>query len=797
MSALVQDLRSGLRNIRTHLGFTAVVVIILALGIGANTTIFGVIHALLFFPMPFKDAEQLVYVTETSERSRGGGTTSYPAFLDWKGQNQVFEDMAGFASEAVNLAGGSEPERLSSLRVSGSALSLLGAQPVWGRAFLASEFTAEGSRAVLLSHSLWQRRFGADRAIIGQILKVNGQAHTVVGILPENLKMALALGFEPALWMPLVPAPYEDRSARTCLVLARRKPGITMERARADMEVIARRITASHPDTNKGWTASVSPLRPEVDTVAYVVLAILVGSILALVCANVTNLLLARAVAREREFAVRAALGASRMRLVCQLLTENLMLLLLGCALGVLAAVWACDWISARFIDTNLGLLRIRIDAPVLAATAVLFLLAGTIVGLVPALQISGAGLSQPLKEGSRSLSGGVSKRRFKNFLVASEVAFSLLLLMGASLAVKSWFQLWSVDLGFRPEKVLAMRISLADRQYPDSDRKIAFFQQLLGRLESRPEVRSAGVASDLPTASPERSFIIGGRPLPAVGEAPQARFTAVSAGYFNTLAIAVKTGRQFTEQDVTTSPAVAIVNESMVGRYWTDQNPIGGRIDVAGRLRTVVGVVADVRSIPLSRKPVPEIFVPFTQAPGGDMAVVAATALADPLAITAAVKQEVRAIDPDQPISRIMTMESVCSSNMGVIRFGTSALSLVAFGALILAAVGLYGVLSYAVSQRTHEIGVRVALGAGPRDILGLVLGQGLTLTLFGIVPGLTASLVLGRVLSSSLFGVRPVEFLILAGISLLFILVSATACYLPARRAASVDPMQALRNP
>ncbi len=795
MSALLHDIRSGLRIIRMHPCFTAVIVIVLALGIGANTTILGVVNAMLFFPMPYEDPDRLVTVTESSERVRGGGPTSYATFLDWRSQNRVFSNMAVFAYEAANLADGDEPERVSAIRVSDNALQLLGAKPALGQGFQVGEFVSGGDRAVLLSYGLWQRRFGARPDVVGRSLMLNGQSHTIVGVLPASLKMGVSLGFEPALWMPLIPAPSEDRGTRSCLVLARLGPGISMPRARADMEVISRRIGEAHPDTNRGWTAVANPLRPEVDTVAYVLLALLVCSILGLVCANVANLLLARAASREREIAVRAALGASRVRLTRQLLTENLLLLLIGCGLGVLMAAWACDLISSLFADTNLGSIRIGIDFRVLAATMVLFLLAGMIVGLVPAFQLSEASLSGSLKEGDRSVSAGLSKRRFKSFLVASEMALSLVLLMAACLAAKSWLSLWNIDLGFSPAQVLTMRISLTETQYPDDNRRVAFYRVLLERLQARPMIQSAAVASALPTASPERSFRIAGGMPAAPGEGPHARLTSVSYGYFDAMTIPVKAGRHFTEQDVASSPAVAVVNASAVPRYWDDRNPIGSRIEVAGRLRTIVGVVGDVRSVPLSLKAVPEIYLPFTQAPGNDMALIVQTALPDPLGVASTVKQEVRAIDPGQPVSRIMTMEQACSSNMGVINLGTAVLGIVSLGALTLAAVGIYGVLSFSVSQRIHEIGVRMALGARPRDLLRLVIRQGMTLTVLGIIPGLAVSLALGRVLSSSLYGVEPVEFVILAGISLLLTLVSLLACYVPAHRAASVDPIRALR--
>lgn len=795
MSNLLLDIRSGLRIMRAHPGFTAVVVIVLALGIGTNTTIFGVLNALLFAPLPYKDADQILSVTETGERLRGGGPTSYPTFLDWKNQNPSFDDMAAFSYQAVNLAGGGEPERLGAIRVSEGAIALLGVKPSLGRPFLASEFTPDGERIVLLSHSLWQRRFGARSDIIGQTITANGQACTVIGVLPAQLKMAIPFGYEPALWMPLSPSTSPDRSSRSLLVLARLKPGITLTRARSDMEAIARRIQTEHPDSNKGWSVMVSPLRGEVDTAAYVLLAILIGAILGLVCANVTNLLLARATVREREIAIRAALGASRMRLVRQLLTENLLLLLAGCGLGVMLAVWICSLVGTSYADTNLGMLEIKIDARVLAATMILFLLAGAMVGLFPALQISRSDLRQALQAGGKSPAGALSKRRLRSLLVASEVALSLLLLTGASLAAKSWLRLWTVDPGFHPERVLTMRISLTGLSYPDGPRQASFFRQLLDRLQTRSEIQAAGVASDLPTASPERAFHIAGRQLPAAGEAPQARLTSISTGYFSAMGIPLHAGRQFSETDAANAQPVAIVNEALARKYWNDQNPIGSRIELAGATRTIIGVAGNVRSVPLSLKPVPEIYVPFTQMTRADMALVIQTKHSDPLAIAAAVKQEVHAADPNQPVSGIMTMERACSANMGVIKLGTSVIGLVALGALILAALGIYGVISCSVTQRTGEIGIRMALGAQRRDVLGMVLRQGVSVTLLGIVPGLAASFVLGRVLSSALFGVSSMEIWILAGISLLIIMVALLACYLPARRAATVDPMQALR--
>ncbi len=796
MTALLQDIRFSLRMLRKNPGLTFVVATVLALGIGANTAIFGIVNALLFVPMPYPDPDRIVSITETGERQRNPGPVSYATFLEWKNQSRVFGEMAAFGHSAVNLTGGTgDPERLDAVVVSENACSLLGLKPALGRAFLPADHASNGDRVVLLSHNLWQRRFGGDPGVLGRILTIDGQAYTTVGITLANQKLGMVLGIEPALWLPVTPVSAGDRSARF-LALARLGPGITLDRARTDMKIISQRLAEAHPETNRGRAAFVSPLRPEVDALAYVLLSILVGSILGLVCANVTNLLLARSAVREKEMAVRAALGAGRLRLVRQLLTENLLLLSIGCCLGVLGGTWACSLVSKKFVDTNLGLLDIRIDARVVAAMIGLFLLAGTIVGIIPALQISRASLNQPLKEAGTGTCQGRARRRLKSLLVASEFAFSLMLLMGAGLAAKSWHRLWSVDLGFHPEQVLAARISLTSLQYPDGASQAAFYQTLLERIRTRPGIRSAGIASDLPTNSPERAFMLPGRQAFKSEDSPRARFTAVSDGYFTTMTIPLKAGRAFTPRDVAVAAPVAIVNEAMARRYWNGGNPTGGTIEVAGRQLTIVGMTGDVRSIPFSLRPVPEIYVPFAQSPGAGVALTVKTATADPAAVASLVKQEVRAVDPDLPVSKIMTMEKVCLSNMGVIKFGTSALTVIALGALILASVGIYGVLSFLVSQRTREIGIRMALGARPLDVLFLVLKHGLGLTVAGMLPGMAASFVIGRALSSSMYGISPAEPLILAGISMVLLLVAVAACYFPARRAARVDPIESLRS-
>ena len=793
MHGLLQDLKYALRMVGKSPGFSATVVLVIALGIGANTVIFGVVNALLFAPLPYRDADRIVYIMESVEHGQTGGPVSYSTFLHWKDQNRAFDDLSVFGYESVNLAGG-EPEELSGVLISEAALSLIGIQPLLGRSFTAEDFD-RGDRPVLLSNSFWKQKFASDPGVIGRTLNINGRQRTVIGIMPAGLKMTFMFGFEPALWTPLTQRFLHDFHARSFQAVARLKPGVAIERAQADMQIIARRIAAAEPDANQARTITVSTLRGEVDPIVYALMALLVGSILGLVCANVTNLLLARTTEREQEIAIRAALGAGRMRLARQLLTENLLVIALGCCLGVLMAAWTFDFVHSRFSGSNLGSLDFRMDVRVLGAVLVLILLSGAMIGLAPALQSSRSSLSRRLKESALGIGGRSAKSRLRSLLAASEVAFSLMLLTGAGLAVKSWFSLWDVDLGFRPENVLTMRLALPEERYPDADRQAAFFDELLAAIPTGGGVRSAGITSSLPTASPETTFEIVGQEIAMTGGTLRARFSSVSPRYFETMTIALKTGRQFTANDAAGTRPVAIVNEALVRRFWNGQNPVGSRIAVAGAVRTVIGILGDVRSIPLSTRPVPEIYVPFSQVPSRTAAVVVLTTVADPLGVAGSLRQAVRDLDSDIPAAGIMPMEQAVTSNMGVIQLGTSVLSLVSSGALILAALGIYGVLSYSVSRRAREIGIRMALGARPRDVLALVLRQGLRLTLSGLIPGLAISLALSRILSHSMFGVRQVEPVILASVSFLLLSVALAACYLPARRAAALDPIRAMR--
>jgi putative ABC transport system permease protein len=796
MSVLLHDLRFGGRQLGKSPGFALAVIMVLALGIGANTTIFSVINALLFAPMPFRDAERIVFVLEGREKLQNWNTVSAADFTDWKSQNQVFEEMALFQPDSVNLAGRGDPERIAAVRVSGEMVPLLGIKPALGRAFMDEEFNQGKNRVVLLSHALWERQFGSGSQAVGESIVIDGLPHLIAGVLPAAAKFALITGVEPDVLMPVLPNALESRSIRNFVVLARLRQGVSLERARSDMNAISRRLQQQYPETNAGWTVWVDTLRGSVDPAAYILLAILIASVLGIACTNVTNLLLAKAAGRVREISIRAALGASRMRILRQLMTENLLLTLLGAFLGMVFSVWACQGIRAIAAGTNVAALDIRLDQRVLGATLMMFLLAGAVVGLLPAVQAARLDLNRSLKEGGSGSHSSPSKRRLRNALVISEIALSMILLAGAGLAIKSWMHLWQIDPGYRPQGLLTMSIALADAEYPREQQRIALFGQLLARLERRSGLRAAAVTTALPTLGPAQPFAIEGSAGPAKGGEPVARFAAASPSYFETMAIPLKLGRTFTRGDSEDAMPVAVISETMARRYWPARNAIGSRIRIGGVMRTIIGIVGDLKSAPLNVRPFPEIYVPYVQAPGSRAFLVIRAVPESSMAPGEIVKREIRALNPRQPATNLRSMNAIISSNMGVIQLGASLLGLIAAGALILTAVGLYGVLAYTVSQQTAEIGVRIALGARPADVLKMVLGQGLKLVMFGVVPGLAISLALGRILASRIHGVNAVEPGVLSVVAALLLIVTLMACYFPARRATRVDPIQALRG-
>lgn len=794
MGSLIQDLGYSVRTFAKNSGFTSIVVVMLAGGIGLAATILSIANAVLFSTLPYKDADRLVYIWETNEHSRFTQAVSYANFADWENQNQVLEDLTLLADETVTLTGGGEPERLRGIRISAHATRLLGLKLALGRPFVPEEYGPGRSQTLLLSHGLWQRRFGSKPEILSQTLAINAEPHSVAGVVSEDFKLGVLAGFEPDFWLPLTTSQSPDRSSRSFLAVARLKPGVTLERAQGDMAIIGRRLERQYPETNAGWTIEVAKLR-SVDPIVYVLLVIAVGSILGVVCLNVANLLLARGTRREKEIAVRAALGATRRRVLRQLLTETVSLASLGCCLGILLAAWTCKLIKLMSAGTNLGLVDVRVDSSVLGATLLLTLLSGVAMGLAPAVHMSRIDLNHSLKEEGSSLSTAFSRRRLKSALVLAEAGLSLVLLNGAGLALKSLYRLLRVDPGFHAQRVLTMDFALPERSYPQKDQQSTFFQHLLRRLESRPNIESAAVASSLPTAGPAYPFTVSRAPKPRAGEEPRARFTVVSSRYFATLTIPLKAGRSFTEQDSANALPVAIVNETLARQHGAGQLPLGTELEVAGVRRSIVGVVGDVRSAPLKLVPTPEIYVPLAQHPGSNMSLLVRTSLTDPLRIVGAVKNEVQTADPHLPVAGIQTMEKVLARNMGAINMGTMILAGMALGALFLTAVGIYGVLSYLVSQRTREVGIRMALGARSGHVVKMLLKEGLTPVVLGVIPGLAVSFGLGCVLASRIYGLSPFEPLILAVTCLLLMTVALLACYFPARRATKVNPVVALR--
>jgi putative ABC transport system permease protein len=665
-----------------------------------------------------------------------------------------------------------------------------------GRSFLPEENIPGADQVVLLGHGFWQRGFGSRSDIIGQKINLDGQPLTVAGILPANLKLGYLLGFEPDYWkpFPMLNNP-EQRADRSFLALAHLRSGISKEQAQADLALIARHLETQYPQFNKEWGILVSDLRGNVDPAVYLFILVAIGGILGVVCVNVTNLLLARAAAREKEIAIRMSLGSSRKRLIRQLLTESLLLALLGGSLGIALSFWALDLIKVLSAGTNLGILDIQLDLRVLGFTFLISLLTGMMVGLAPALQFTRVDLNQSLKEWGQSISVSSSRNRFKRCLVISEVALSMMLLVGGGLALKSLYGLLHVDRGFKAKNILVTGLPLQAQQLPNAVHRNAFFQQVLSRLETRSEIESAALTSAIPTSAPLNPFIVLGRPKPAPNEEPKARFTTVSTRYFDTLAIPLKTGRLFSEKDSSGSLPVAIVNETLARKQFGGQNALGTQIQVAGAIRSIVGVVGDTRNPPLDLVSQPEIYAPDLQVPSGHMYLVVRTRPGDPLDLSVAVKKEIHAVDPDQLVDDIRSMERALSTNMGVIKMGSSLLGVLAVGALILTAIGVYGVLSFLALQRTREFGIRMALGAHRQDVLRMVLRQGLTMVMIGIIPGLLASVALGRILASRIHGLSSFEPLLLLIAVLLFSAVSLVACYIPARRATMMDPLVALK--
>jgi predicted permease len=798
MKTLWQDARYGLRMLMKNPGFTLTAVITLALGIGATSVIFSFVNGILLRPLPYRDSDRLVLLDENApKRGIASMGVSYPDFLDWREQNRVFTGVAAYdGGWDYTLTGIGEPEELLCAWASYNAFEILGVAPILGRTFTAEEEGWKNGLVGILSHDLWVRRFGAKPDVIGRTIALNTRSHTVIGVMPPGFKFPKVAD----LWVPMPPV-MGGRTDHGWSAIARLKLGVTLEQARSDMTAVARHIEEQNPDTNEGVGVKLIPLREGLAgdyRKALLILMGVVGLVLLIACVNVANLLLARASARTKEVAIRTALGAGRWRVFRQLLTESVVLGVMGGALGLMLAFWGLDLLLAA-IPTDLPFwMRFDLDGRVLGFTAGVTLLTALIFGAAPALQASKVDLNEALKEGGRS-SSGAGRHRTLRTLVVAEVALSLVLLIGAGLMMRSFMRLQHTNSGFNPENLLTLRLNLPVAKY-DFPQRRAFFQQLLERTRATPGVEAAGAAFNLPLreAPSESSLTVEGYPALPPGQAPMVNTNVITPDYFRTMGIPLLIGRDFNDADTGDSMSVTIIDERLAREYWPNESPIGKRITLGPPedkepWYTIVGVVGAVKNESLNLTRRKTVYVPHAQYSTDDMSL--AIRARNPENLAPAIQRQVKAMNPDLPIINMQTMTEVISDSIWQPRLYAILFGVFAAVALALASVGLYGVMAYSVSERSREIGIRIALGAQRRDVLKLVVAQGLTLTLIGIGIGLAAALALTRLMRSLLFEVSVTDPLTFAGLAALLSVVALLACYLPARRATKVDPMVSLK--
>jgi putative ABC transport system permease protein len=798
MADMLRDIRYAVRQLIKAPTFTLVAILTLALGIGATSAIFSVVNGVLLQPLPYPDPDNLVRVYEVVPQY--GRFSVAPAnFLDWRKQNSVFERIAAFTSGAGALAGAEGPERVPSASVSWDLFELLKVTPSLGRGFTADEEVPGKTSPIVLSHGAWQRRFGGDPNILGRTVNLNGAAASIVGVMPAGFFFPTR---QIEFWVPLTSNPANaPRGAHFLSVVARMKAGVTVEQATAEMKTIAGALAVQYPNSNAKETSEVVRLFDQVVggiRPALMTLFGAVGVVVLIACANVANLLLVRATLREKEFAIRAAIGAGRRRLVMQMLAESVVLSLTGGALGLLLAYLAIPAIQTLSAGTIPRVLDVSIDTCVLAFVFFSSIAVGLLFGLAPAWHVTRTTLGESLKEGARgsSLAGG---RWLRNALMILEVGLSIVLLVGAILLLRSFAKLTSVDPGFRPHGVLTFSVALPQRSYPQPHNRVAFYDTLLARLDALPQVTGAGMVQTLPMRGGYTlSFSIEGRPAARPGEELSANHRSASPGYFSALGIPLLRGRTFTDRDSERAPQVAVVDEAFATRHFPNEDPIGRGIDIGNGtdgFYEIVGVVGSVHHDGLDENPAPTMYVPYRQDVFSGMWLVARTN-GDPAQLTSTVRQLVREIDPALPAFAISPLVDVISNSVAQRRFSMLLLASFAFIAVFLAAVGLYGVVTYTVSQRTQEIGVRMAIGAGRADVLKLVVGGGMKLALVGVALGMLGALAVARVVESLLFDVTPFDPTSYAVTAAILLAVAALACYVPARRATRVDPLEALRQ-
>ncbi|HEV7797719.1 MAG TPA: ABC transporter permease [Pyrinomonadaceae bacterium] len=798
---LLKDIQYGVRSLLKRPGFTAVAIITLALGIGANSAMFSAVNAVLLRPLPFAESERIILIEGVNPQQ---GITlsnmSVPDFAEWQNQNQTFEHMAGFVSGGSILANNEETERVRGSGVTAEFFPLFKTNALLGRALQADDSRKGSDPVVVLSFGLWQRRFGSDRNIVGSKVKISGKETSVVGVMPAGFDYPA----QSELWVPLpVDATAERRDNRYLNVIARLKSGVTLGQAQAQMDTINQRLAQTYRETNTGWGVRLVNLQERLVGGMRSSLLLLLGAVafvLLIACANVANLLLARATARQKEIAVRTALGASRWRIIRQLLTESLLLSTVGGGIGLLLSVWLTKLLIAVSPPNSPRFDEIRPDTRVFLFTFALAVITGLVFGAAPALQASRVNLNERLKEGGRAGGSGSTHNGMRSLMMVSEVALSFMLLVGAGLLIKSFMRLRDVTPGFNSGNVLSMRISMPNAKYPKGEPRVQMLRQMIEHIKSLPGVQSVGAVLSLPlggdTFNVGRSYLREGRPA-TPEESANAAYLVSTPDYFRALQIPLVAGRAFTDQDTEQTPQVVVVNESMARILWPGESPLGKRITIwrdEKFPREIVGVVGDTKPS-LDTEAGPQMYVPYAQESNWTGMSLVIRTNTEPTALTAAVRSEIRSLDKAIPVYNVKTMNDVLAISVGPRRTPMLLLSTFAGVALLLAMIGIYGVTAYHVSQRTQEIGIRMALGAQMRDVMKLILKGGMALALIGIGLGLVGALALTRLMSSLLFGVKPTDMVTFAVVSLCLFVTALVACYLPARKATKVDPLVALR--
>jgi len=809
LETLWQDLRYGARVLGKSPGFTAVAIITLALGIGANSAVFSVVNGILLNAVPFKDAGRLVSITEM-EPFLADAPVSPEDFCDWKAQGDLFERIVATEEwRSFSVTGGGPPEQIPAHAVSTDYFQMLGVAPILGRDFSPQEDEPSNQHTALISYGLWQRRFGGDRGIVGQAINLSGESYSILGVMPGGLKVGYP---EPAVWVPISCQSAfvaGSRGSHYIGVLARLKPGVTVARAQAEMDTIAQRLEEQYPDSNDRLGAHVIPLslaatreiRP-----GLLLLLSAVGFVLLIACANVANLQLVRASARLREMAVRAAIGATRGRLVRQLLAEGLVLAFAGGALGLLLAYLAVPALAGSLPASVTGTWNVAVDGRVVAFTLALSVATAVLFGIAPAFQSSRPNLNEALASSQR-YSAGSSQGRLRSLLVVAETALALVLLVAAGLMFRSFLLLQRDDPGFNPNNVLTMGVSLPEAKYPtassfkpevysawlNTERMTPFFNQVLKAIQAVPGVTAAAASSQLPGQNGNSTGVaVVGQPAPSGGR-PLVGNYFVTPSYFQAAEIPLVDGRVFAETDQAKGPPVAVIDRRLAEQFFPGQNPLGHRVNIFGADREIIGVVGNVKEHGFNEN-MPEIYFPYAQAPNGSVSLVV-RGVVDPASLASSVTSAIQGIDSDQPVHDIRTLKEIYEEGLLSTRLSTTLLVAFAILALVLAGVGTYGVVSYSASQRTHEIGIRMAMGASRGDVMGLVVGQGARLAIIGIGVGLVMAFVFTRWMASLLFQVSPKDPWTFAAVAILLTVVALLACYFPARRATSVDPMSSLR--